>query len=74
MCACCFLLDTQSACSSCGHAVDLQQTLLPLINRLEPGGKRKKKKKETKVNPAVEVTPRVPAEAITPLRDEVTDW
>lgn len=70
-----FLVDTRSVCSSCGHAVDLQRTLMPLINRLEPGGKRKKKrKKETEVNPAVEVTPRVPAGAVTPLRDEVTSW
>lgn len=41
-----FLVDTRSVCSSCGHAVDLQRTLMPLINRLEPGGKRKKKEKE----------------------------
>lgn len=41
-----FVVDTQSVCSSCGHTVDLQRTLMPLINRLEPGGKRKKKEKE----------------------------
>lgn len=47
--------------------------MLPLISRLGPGGERKKER-GTEVNPAVGVTQRVPAGAVTALRDEVTGW